>query len=110
MIDLNMHRRQPVCQPEWRKSSKLKAAQPSLKEQTLWYRLVTGGPVPRYLRLRPRSRVSAMLKAADDGVLAQAGSMISGASVELLVSQPSLTIDVRGEGRSFGLLGPKSSP
>ena len=79
--------------------AKLKAGQPTLKEETLWYRLVTGGQVPRYLRLRPRSRLSAVTEGADDQVLAQANSMITRVSVELLVSQPSLTIDVAGEGR-----------
>jgi hypothetical protein len=80
--------------------TKLKAGQPSLKEETLWYRLVTGGPVPRYLRLRPRLRLSAVTEGADDPVFAQATAIITRVSVELLVSQPSLTIDVAGAGRN----------
>jgi hypothetical protein len=80
--------------------AKLRAGQPSLKEETLWYRLVTGGPVPRYLRLRPRQRLSAVTEGADDPVLAQAVAMITRISVELLVTQPSLTIDVSGGGRN----------
>jgi hypothetical protein len=76
--------------------AKLKAGQTSLKEETLWYRLLTGGPVPRYLRLRPRLRVSAVTERADDPVLAEAAALITRVSVELLVSQPSLTIDVAG--------------
>src|SRR5262245_16597168 len=71
--------------------AKIKAGQPSLKEETLWYRLVTGGPVPRYLRLRPRPTLSAVTEGADDQVLAQATAMITRVSVELLLSQPSLT-------------------
>jgi hypothetical protein len=70
-----------------------------LKEETLWYRLVTGGQVPRYLRLRPRPRLWAVSEGADDQVLAQANSMITRVSVELLHWQPSLTIDVGGAGR-----------
>jgi hypothetical protein len=35
---------------------------------------------------------------ADDQVLAQANSLFTRVSVELLVSQPSLTIDVAGAG------------
>ena len=46
--------------------AKLKAGQPTLKEETLWYRLVAGGQVPKYLRLRPRPRVSAVTEGADD--------------------------------------------
>jgi len=79
--------------------AKLKAGQPSLKEETLWYRLVTGGQLPKYLRLRPRPRFSAVLEGADDQVLAQANPMITSVRVELIVSQPSLTIDVGGAGR-----------
>jgi hypothetical protein len=74
--------------------AKLKAGQPSLKEETLWYRLVTGGRVPKYLRLRARPRLSAVTAGADDQVLAQTNSMIARVSVELLLSEPSLTIDV----------------
>jgi hypothetical protein len=78
--------------------AKLKAGQSSLKEETLWYRLVTGGQVPRYLRLRTRTRLSAVLDGADDQVLAQANSIITRVRVELLVTEPSLTIDVSGAG------------
>src|SRR4051812_19384775 len=80
--------------------AKLKAGQPSLKEETLWYRLVIGGHLPKYLRLRARRQVSAVSEGADDPVLAQASAMITRVSVELLVSAPSLTIDVAGAGTS----------
>jgi hypothetical protein len=80
--------------------TRLKAGQPSLKEETLWYRLVTGGQVPQYLRLRPRPRLSAVTEGADDQVLAQANSMITRVRVELLLSEPSLTIDVARAGRN----------
>ncbi len=80
--------------------AKLRAGQPSLKEETLWYRLVTGGQMPKYLRLRPRSRLSAATEGADDRVLDQANSMITRVSLELLLSEPSLTIDVAGAGRT----------
>jgi hypothetical protein len=77
--------------------TELKTAQPTLKEETSWYRLVTGGPVPRYLRLRIRSRLSAVIEAASDpATLLGAKSMITKTSVDLLRSQPSLTIDVAG--------------
>lgn len=80
--------------------ARLKAGQPSLTAETLWYRLVTGGPVSRYLRLRPRARLSALMEGAEDQVLAQASGMITGTDVEVLVSDPSLTIDVAGAGRN----------
>ena len=83
--------------------AKLKTGQPSFKQETLWYRLLTGGQVPKYLRLRPRPTLSAATAGADDQALAQANSLITRVTVELLTSQPSLTIDVRRAGR-------KSSP
>jgi hypothetical protein len=76
--------------------AKLKAGQPSLKQETLWYRLVIGGELPKYLRLRPRPRISAVVDGADDQVLVQATAMITRLTVELLVSDPALTIDVAG--------------
>src|ERR1043165_3878763 len=36
--------------------------QSSLQGETLWYRLIAGGTSPRYLRLRPRAKVSAFLE------------------------------------------------
>ena len=80
--------------------AKLKAGKSSLKEETLWYRLVAGGPIPKYLRLRSRPRLSAVTEGADDAVLDQANAMITRVRVELLVSDPSLTIDVAGAGRN----------
>lgn len=79
--------------------AKLRTGQPSLKEETLWYRLLNGGQVPKYLRLRPRPSLSAATQGADDQVLAQANSLITRVTVELLISQPSLTIDVRRAGQ-----------
>ena len=78
--------------------AKLKAGQAALKEETLWYRLVAGGSLARYLRLRPRTRVSVVVEDADDPVLAQATAMVAHLRVELLLSDPSLTIDVAGTG------------
>ena len=80
--------------------ARLKAGQPSLKGETLWYRLVTGGSTLRYLRLRPRPSVSAVTEGADDPILVQTAPMINAIRVELLVTEPSLTIDVAGAGRS----------
>ena len=79
--------------------AQLKAEQPSLKEETLWYRLVTGGQVPKYLRLRPRPRFSSVLEGAETEDLAQTGSIVTRVRAELLVLDPSLTIDVAGTGR-----------
>jgi hypothetical protein len=42
-----------------------------------------------------------VIEGADDQVLPQANAMINRVSVELLVSQPSLTIDAGGAGPSY---------
>jgi hypothetical protein len=96
LLEFTMVEIQPAAASAF--EAKLKVGQRSLREETLWYRLVTGGVVPQYLRLRPRPRLSAVTEGADDRVLAQANSMITRVTVELLVSQPSLTIEVGGAG------------
>lgn len=37
------------------------AIQKPLQGETLWYRMLAGGPAPRYVRLRPRATLSALL-------------------------------------------------
>src|SRR5262249_50953417 len=39
----------------------LSAEQKKLQTETLWYRMVAGGTAPRYVRLRPRPSLSALL-------------------------------------------------
>ena len=39
----------------------LGAGQSTLQGETLWYRMVAGGAAPRYVRLRPRPSLSAIL-------------------------------------------------
>jgi hypothetical protein len=40
----------------------LRADQPKLQNETLWYHMIAGGAAPRYVRLRPRSSLSAILE------------------------------------------------
>jgi hypothetical protein len=40
----------------------LRDQQAALLGETLWYRMIAGGPTPRYLRLRPRPSISAILE------------------------------------------------
>jgi len=40
----------------------LNAGQARLQGETLWYRMVVGGPIARYVRLRPQPGLSAVLK------------------------------------------------
>lgn len=40
----------------------LASQQPKLQNETLWYRMLVGGNAPRYVRLRPRASLSAILE------------------------------------------------
>ena len=71
----------------------LSAGQPTLHGETLWYRMVAGGAAPRYVRLRPRPSVSAILdgrseQALPDGV----NPMIAKTIVEILTFRPTMSL------------------
>jgi hypothetical protein len=74
------------------------AGQSALKGETLWYRMVAGGYSARYVRLRPRPSLSALLdgkseQALPDGV----NSLIARTTVEILTLRPTM---------SYGLAAP----
>lgn len=71
----------------------LSEAQSTLHGETLWYRMVAGGAAPRYVRLRPRPRLSAILdgrseQALPDGV----NAMIARTTVEILTLRPTMSL------------------
>ena len=47
---------------EKRFESAIASIQARLNGETLWYRMIAGGATPRYLRLRPRSSLSALIE------------------------------------------------
>ncbi len=66
-----------------------------LEGETLWYRMVAGGTTPRYVRLRPRPTLSAILdgrreQAVPDGV----NSLIAKTTVEILSLRPTMSYGV----------------
>jgi hypothetical protein len=70
----------------------LGASQSALTGETLWYRMVAGGTAPRYVRLRPRPSLSAVLEgrheqALPDGV----SSRIAKTTVEILTLRPTMS-------------------
>jgi hypothetical protein len=68
------------------------ASQPRLQGETLWYRMLAGGSAPRYVRLRPRPSVAALLDAAGESALpADASRLIAKATVEILNLRPTLS-------------------
>ena len=70
----------------------LGAGQSTLPGETLWYRMVAGGAAPRYVRLRPRPSLSAILDGKAEQVLPDAVSpLIAKAIVEILTLRPTMS-------------------
>jgi hypothetical protein len=71
----------------------LSASQPALHGETLWYRMVAGGGVPRYVRLRPRPSLSAVLDGRSDQALPDAANrLIARTTVEILTLRPTMSL------------------
>jgi hypothetical protein len=71
----------------------LAACQPALSSETLWYRMIVGGPVPRYLRLRPRPSLRAILDTSAEQALPEgASALVAKATVEVLSLRPTLSL------------------
>lgn len=73
----------------------LGAEQSKLKGETLWYRMVAGGNTPRYVRLRPRSSLSAILdERLELESSAKVNSLIKKMTVEILTLRPTMCYGV----------------
>ena len=70
----------------------LTTVQSTLQGETLWYRLAAGGTTPRYVRLRPRPSLSAVLEARSDSGLPEAASAVTEkVTVEILTLRPTMS-------------------
>ncbi len=70
----------------------LSAAQSALREETLWYRMVAGGAVPRYVRLRPRGSLAAILDERNEQALPEAvNRSVARMTVEILNLRPAMS-------------------
>jgi hypothetical protein len=58
---------------------------PKASGETLWYRMIAGGPLSRYVRLRPRPSLSALLEERDEVRIA--GAKVT---VEILTLRPAM--------------------
>lgn len=73
----------------------LAADKPALKDETLWYRQVTGGSAPRYLRLRPYENFAAVLASAEDQTLPdKANSLVADLTVEIVSLRPNMSYNL----------------
>lgn len=69
--------------------------QPTLQGETLWYRMVVGGEPPRYVRLRPRANLAAILdERADQALPEKVNGLISKMTVETLNLRPNMLVNV----------------
>jgi hypothetical protein len=70
----------------------LSADQSTLQGETLWYRMIAGGTAPRYVRLRPRSSLSAILDGRSEQALPdQTHHLIAKITIEILTLRPSMS-------------------
>jgi hypothetical protein len=66
-----------------------------LSGETLWYRMVAGGAAPRYVRLRPRPSLSAILQEKHEQALPdRVGSSMVKTTVEVLTFRPTMSYGV----------------
>ena len=76
----------------------LAAEQSRLKGETLWYRMVTGGNTPGYVRLRPRASLAVLLdERADQALPEKTSPLISKMTVETLSLRPNMLVNVTPE-------------
>jgi len=74
----------------------LVAEQSTLGGETLWYRMVAGGASPRYVRLRPRPSLSAIIDGRGEQALPDVvNQMISKLTVEILNLRPAMSYGLR---------------
>jgi hypothetical protein len=66
-----------------------------LQGETLWYRMVAGGTAPRYVRLRPRSSLSAILDGRSEQALCdKVNALVAKTTIEILNLRPTMCYGV----------------
>jgi hypothetical protein len=75
--------------------SALGARQSALKDETLWFRMLSGGQVPRYVRLRPRPTLAAILdSSAEQALPDKVTSLVARSTSEILSLRPTMSYGV----------------
>jgi len=70
----------------------LSAEQSRLQSETLWYRMVAGGTAPRFVRLRPRPNLSAILDGRSEQALPdKVNDSIAKTTIEILNLRPTMS-------------------
>jgi hypothetical protein len=69
------------------------ATRSGLQGETLWFRLVAGGATPRYVRLRPRPSLSAVLVGSSEQALPDAVRRLTSKTiVEIWTLRPTMSL------------------
>ena len=80
----------PGTAPAFEKA--LRAGQAAQQRETLWYRIVAGGDVPRYVRLRPHASLATMIAASVEQALPEkTDSLVVKMTVEILTLRPTMS-------------------
>ena len=78
----------------------LGTGQSTLQGETLWYRMVVGGAAPRYVRLRPRPNLSAVLDGKREQALPDAVThLVARTTVEILTLRPTMSLGLGSPAR-----------
>jgi hypothetical protein len=78
----------------------LSAAQSTLQGEILWYRMVAGGTAPRYVRLRPRPNLSAVIDGRSEQALPDSvNHLITKTTVEILTLRPTMSLGLPSPAR-----------
>ena len=78
----------------------LGAVRSTLRGETLWYRMAAGGAAPRYVRLRARPSLAAVLEARDDAALPDGvDHLIARTTVEILTLRPTMSLNLGSPAR-----------
>ena len=72
------------------------AEQSKLRAETLWFRMVAGGNVPRYVRLRPRASLAAILDERAE-LPDKAIDLVARMRVEILNLRPNMLVNVTAQ-------------
>lgn len=73
----------------------LAAQQSKLQGETLWYRIIAGGHTPRYVRLRPRPSLAAILdERAEQALPDSVNGLVANVTVETLNLRPTMLVNV----------------
>lgn len=70
------------------------AEQSRLKQETLWYKLIAGGNVPRYVRMRAQPSLSGILGNSESVIPKSVTDLTTKTTIEILALKPSMSYGI----------------